>query len=80
LFAIKIRKSELDLINLLAGGVYDHPTISAEHAGQYLIVTPAPNNGKPTISIVSEREFDAEYSAKVSNSGPTLMKLNKRAS
>ena len=79
-FAIKIRKSELELTNLLAGGVYDHVNLTEEHAGKYLIVTPQPKNGKPDVKIVTEREFDVEYADKVSTAGPTLLKINKRAS
>lgn len=79
-FALKIKKSELNLANLLAGGVYDHPTITAEHAGSYLIVTPQPNKGRPDVQIVTEKQFDAHYAAKVSNVDPGLKKINKRAS
>lgn len=79
MYAIKIRKSELNLINLLAGGVYDHVNLTEEHAGKFLIVTPAPKNGKPDIKIITEKEFDAEYADKVSTAGPTLLKINKRA-
>lgn len=79
MYGIKILKRDLDLLNLLAGGLYDHPPITVNQAGSYLIVTPAPNGGKPTVQIVTEKEFDEQYADKVSTSGPTLLKLNKRA-
>jgi hypothetical protein len=79
-FAIKIRKSELNLIDLLAGGLYDHPNITEADAGKYLVVTPQPNHGKPEVKLVTEKEFDAEYANKVSSAGPELLKINKRAS
>lgn len=77
-YAIKILKRDLDLVNLLAGGLYSHPNLEA-HFGDYLVVTPAPRLGKPTVKIVSEKDFDAEFADKVSTSGPTLLKINKRA-
>lgn len=79
MYAIKIRKSELNLIDLLAGLLYDHPRITEADAGKFLIFTPAANHGKPDIKIVTEKEFDAEYAGKVSTSGPELLKINKRA-
>lgn len=79
MYAIKIRKSELNLIDMLAGGLYDHPPITEADAGKFLVFTPAPNHGKPEIQIVTEREFDEKYADKVSSAGPELLKINKRA-
>lgn len=79
MYAIKILKRDLDLLNLLAGGLYDHPVINESQSGNYLIVTPAPRAGKPSVQIVDAKTFDEEFADKVSTSGPALLKINKRS-
>lgn len=79
MYAIKIRKSELNLIDLLAGGLYDHPKVTEADAGKFLVFTPQPNHGKPIVEVVSEKEFDEKYADRVASSSPLLLKINKRS-
>ena len=70
LYAIKIRKSDLELITLLNGGV----TPAVEKKPTYFIFDATWNSDVPN-EIVTEREFYNRFEIKTN--GPLLLSLKK---
>lgn len=69
-YAIKIRKSDLDLLTLLNNGV----TPEIESTTTYLIIDSDPVNAVPN-EIVTEREFLQRFN--ISSRSPLLLRLKQ---
>lgn len=67
MYALKIRKIDLDLLTQLNKGV----TPTVEKKDTYLIVRPSGEN-----EIVSALEFQTKYADKVAVNSPKLFKIN----